>query len=70
MKITDNDTDDGYVAKGPQKCDKLYMGLIQSVLTWLNSLKDLGVDDVNWPELKTEFLEAYGPKFSACIFVV
>ena len=52
-------------AKGPRKCDELYMCLRQSALSWFNSLKDLGVDCDDWPQIKAEFLEAYAPKFSA-----
>jgi hypothetical protein len=52
-------------AKGPRKCDELYMCLRQSALSWFNSLKDLGVDCDDWPQIKAEFLEPYAPKFSA-----
>ena len=43
-KIAHWDVADGDVARGPRKCDELYMCLMQSALSWFNSLKDLGVD--------------------------
>ncbi len=64
-KIAHWDVADGDVARGPRKCDELYMCLMQSALSWFNSLKDLGVDCEDWTQLKAKFLEAYAPKFSA-----
>ncbi len=64
-KIAHWDEAEADVAKGPRKCDELYMCLRQSALSWFNSLKDLGVDCDDWPQIKAEFLEAYAPKFSA-----
>ena len=55
----------GDEALGPRKCDELYMCLRSSALSWFNSLKDLGVSERRWPDLKAEFLDAYAPRFSA-----
>ena len=55
----------GDAALGPRKCDELYMCLRSSALSWFNALKDLGVNERSWPDLKAEFLDAYAPRFSA-----
>ncbi len=64
-KIAHWDEAEADVAKGPRKCDELYMCLRQAALSWFDSLKDLGVDCEDWTQLKAEFLKAYALKFSA-----
>jgi hypothetical protein len=54
-KIAHWDEAEADVARGPRKCDELYMCLRQSALSWFNSLKDLGVDCDDWDQLKASF---------------
>jgi hypothetical protein len=48
-----------------RKCTEFYMILRDKALGWWDSLEDTGVNIENWEQVKTEFLRAYAPKFTA-----
>ena len=56
----------GRVAGAKRRCEELYLCLRGGALSWYHTLGDFpGFDANNWETLKTEFLEAYAPKYTA-----
>ena len=50
----------------PRKCDEFYMCLRDGAMSWYNTLENIiGFNNQNWNDLKTEFLKAYAPRFTA-----
>jgi len=48
------------------KCDQFFLSLRDEALKWSNTLDNIiGFDKENWNQVKTKFLEAYAPRFSA-----
>lgn len=49
-----------------RKCDEFYMCLREKAISWYHTLDNIiGFDRANWDQLKTEFLNAYAPRFTA-----
>jgi Retrotransposon gag protein len=49
-----------------RKTDEFYLSLRDNALQWYNTLDNIiGFNKENWNDLKTKFLEAYAPKYSA-----
>jgi hypothetical protein len=49
-----------------RKCDEFYMCLREKAISWYHTLDNIiGFDRANWGQLKTEFLNAYAPRFTA-----
>ncbi len=48
------------------RCDQFFLSLRDEALKWSHTLNDIiGFDLENWNDVKTKFLEAYAPRFSA-----
>lgn len=53
-------------ANDQAKCDQFFLSLREEALKWANTLDNIiGFNKANWAEVKSKFLEAYAPKFSA-----
>ncbi len=51
---------------GQRMCDEFFLSLRDNALSWYNTLDNIiGFNKENWDDLKTKFLEAYAPKYSA-----
>lgn len=49
-----------------RKTDEFYLSLRDDALSWYNTLDNIfGFDKEIWNDLKTKFLEAYAPKYTA-----
>jgi hypothetical protein len=48
-----------------RKATEFYLILRDRALTWWDSLDNTDINKNNWQQLKTEFLAAYAPKFTA-----
>jgi hypothetical protein len=49
-----------------RKTDEFYLSLRDDALSWYNMLDNIfGFNKENWNDLKTKFLEAYAPKYTA-----
>jgi Retrotransposon gag protein len=49
-----------------RKTDEFYLSLRDDALSWYNTLDNIfGFNKENWNDLKTKFLEAYAPKYTA-----
>ena len=47
-------------------CDEFYMCLREKAISWYHTLENIvGFNQANWQDLKTEFLNAYAPRFTA-----
>jgi hypothetical protein len=47
-------------------CDEFYMCLREKAISWYHTLDNIvGFNKANWADLKTEFLNAYAPRFTA-----
>ena len=47
-------------------CDEFYMCLREGAMSWYNTLENIpNFDMESWDDMKTEFLKAYAPRFTA-----
>ncbi len=53
-------------ANDQRHCDEFTLSLRENALSWYNTLDNIiGFNKNNWNDLKTKFLEAYAPTYSA-----